>query len=155
MENNLPIPDDLQEKLEKFLSSPDSMAKISGLLGSLGQGEAAAPSVAPPSPPSTSSMPDLTKLMPLLAGMSGDSDDTRLLRALRPYLRGERADRLDGALKMMQLSQVLPLVSGLKKDLDVAPELKNASSELNKSVNGVKDELQKAEKVIKKAAMKK
>lgn len=115
MENNLPVPDDLQEKLQNFLSSPESMAKISGLLGSLGQGEGAPP-VASPAPSVPPAMPDLAKLMPLLSGLSGESDDTRLLRALRPYLHGERADRLDGALKMMQLSQVLPLMNTLKKE---------------------------------------
>ncbi|MBQ8495337.1 MAG: hypothetical protein IJ465_06245 [Clostridia bacterium] len=119
MDNNVSLPDDLQEKLSKLLSSPESMAKISGLLGSLGgtpppPAEAAPP---PPSPPpAAGGSPegiDIAKLLPLLSGFSGDSDDARLLRALKPYLHGERAGRLDGALRMLQLSQVLPLVSGL------------------------------------------
>lgn len=120
MDNNVSLPDDLQEKLNKLLSSPESMAKISGLLGSLGgvppspPPEESAPS--PPPPPAGGGLPegiDIAKLLPLLSGFSGDNDDTRLLRALKPYLHGERAGRLDGALRMLQLSQVLPLVSGL------------------------------------------
>ena len=119
MDNNVSLPDDLQEKLSKLLSSPESMAKISGLLGSLGgtpppPAEAAPP---PPSPPpAAGGSPegiDIAKLLPLLSGFSGDSDVSRLLRELKPYLHGERAGRLDGALRMLQLSQVLPLVSGL------------------------------------------
>lgn len=121
MENNVSLPDDLQEKLNKLLSSPESMAKISGLLGSLGGAPPPPPAEAAPPPPSpppaaAGGLPegiDVSKLLPLLSGFSGDNDDTRLLRALKPYLHGERAGRLDGALRMLQLSQVLPLVSGL------------------------------------------
>lgn len=118
MDNNVSLPDDLQEKLSKLLSSPESMAKISGLLGSLGGTTPPPAEAAPPPspPPAAGGLPegiDIAKLLPLLSGFSGDSDDTRLLRALKPYLHGERAGRLDGALRMLQLSQVLPLVSGL------------------------------------------
>ncbi len=116
MDNNVSLPDDLQEKLSKLLSSPESMAKISGLLGSLGGAPSAPPTEPSPPPPPAGGLPegiDITKLLPLLSGFSGDNDDTRLLRALKPYLHGERAGRLDGALRMLQLSQVLPLVSGL------------------------------------------
>ena len=120
MDNNVSLPDDLQEKLSKLLSSPESMAKISGLLGSLGgtppSPPPTEPAPSPPPPPAAGGLPegiDIAKLLPLLSGFSGDNDDTRLLRALKPYLHGERAGRLDGALRMLQLSQVLPLVSGL------------------------------------------
>ena len=118
MDNNVSLPDDLQEKLSKLLSSPESMAKISGLLGSLGGTPPPPAEAAPPPspPPAAGGLPegiDIAKLLPLLSGFSGDSDDARLLRALKPYLHGERAGRLDGALRMLQLSQVLPLVSGL------------------------------------------
>lgn len=118
MDNNVSLPDDLQEKLSKLLSSPESMAKISGLLGSLGgtpppPAEAAPPPSPPPVAGGSPEGIDIAKLLPLLSGFSGDSDDARLLRALKPYLHGERAGRLDGALRMLQLSQVLPLVSGL------------------------------------------
>lgn len=122
MDSNLPLPDDLQEKLGKVLSSPESMAKISQLLGSLGGAAPTSPPADAPAPPPASSPPpagglpegvDIARLLPLLSGLSGDNDDARLLRALRPYLHGERAGRLDGAIRMVQLSQVLPLVSGL------------------------------------------
>ena len=118
MDNNVSLPDDLQEKLSKLLSSPESMAKISGLLGSLGgtpppPAEAAPPPSPPPAAGGSPEGIDIAKLLPLLSGFSGDSDDARLLRALKPYLHGERAGRLDGALRMLQLSQVLPLVWGL------------------------------------------
>ena len=52
----------------------------------------------------------LTKLLPLLSGGGREDENTALLRALRPYLHGEREKRLDGAIKLLQMSQVLPLL---------------------------------------------
>lgn len=101
--------DSLEEKLNRVLSDPDSMARLQGLLGNLGKTPSAAE--APPAAP----LPDIGKLMPLLSGLQSEGDDARLLRALRPYLHGERADRLDGAIRMVQLSQVLPLLTGGKE----------------------------------------
>lgn len=43
----------------------------------------------------------------------------------------------------------------LKKDLDITPELKDASAEWNKSVKSVKEELGQAEKQIREDTMKK
>ena len=43
----------------------------------------------------------------------------------------------------------------LKKDLDITPELKDASAEWNKSVTSVKEELGQAEKQIREDTMKK
>ena len=82
----------------------------------------------------------------------------RMVRKARALVREVKKetgwDELEKEYKDTR-SDVNRTVSDLKKDLDVAPELKNASAELNKSVDGVKDELQKAEKVIKKATFKK
>ena len=97
--------------MERILSDPSSMAKLQGLLGSLG----ASPPDPPPPPAEPPPLPDLTRLLPLLSGLQHDNDDARLLRALKPYLHGERADRLDGAIRMVQLSQVLPLLTGGKE----------------------------------------
>ena len=38
--------------------------------------------------------------------------------------------------------------SDLKKDMDITPELKSASQELNKSLNGVKKDLKQTEKEV-------
>ncbi len=38
--------------------------------------------------------------------------------------------------------------SDLKKDMDITPELKSASQELNNSLNGVKKDLKQAEKEV-------
>ena len=52
----------------------------------------------------------LQKLLPLLGSMNRETEDTRLLRALRPYLHGEREQRLDQAIQMMRIAQLLPLL---------------------------------------------
>lgn len=106
--------DDLNEKIERLLSSPDSMAKIQSMMAALGGGDGQ-PTVDAPPPPSASptGMPDLTmiaKLAPLMGAFSQESDDTRLLQALRPYLHGERAGRLDESVKLLRLTKLLPLL---------------------------------------------
>ena len=58
-------------------------------------------------------MPDLgmlAKLAPLMGAMGKENDDTRLLQALRPYLHGEREHRLDDAVRLLQLTRLLPLL---------------------------------------------
>ncbi len=61
-------------------------------------------------------LPDLgmlTKLLPLFTSLQQDNENTRLLHALRPHLHGDREQKLDGAIKMMQLAQLLPLLGKL------------------------------------------
>lgn len=104
--------DDLNEKLERLLSDPEGIAKIQAAMSALGGGESTAP--APPSaPPPPSAVPDmtaLTRLMPLIANLGADSDDTRLLGALRPYLHGQRVERLDESMRLLQLIKLIPLL---------------------------------------------
>ena len=110
--------DDLNEKIERLLSSPDSMAKIQSMMAALGGGDNPPAAPVSSSPPPSTGMPDLAmleKLAPLMGAFSQESDDTRLLQALRPYLHGERAGRLDESVKLLRLTKLLPLLqqSGL------------------------------------------
>ena len=106
--------DDLNEKLNRLLSDPEGLAKIQAAMSALGGGETHPPSPPPaPAPPAGGGGFDpalLGRLMPLLSGMNGDNEDTRLLEALRPYLRGERAGRLDDTMQLMRLARLLPLL---------------------------------------------
>ena len=100
--------DDLNEKLERLLSDPEGIAKIQAAMSALG-GESSPPTPAPPPTP----MPDmaaLTRLMPLISNLGADSDDTRLLGALRPYLHGQRVERLDESMRLLQLIKLIPLL---------------------------------------------
>lgn len=112
--------DDLNEKLARLLSDPNSMAKIQSAMATLGGGDSTEPSPAPPPPvappsvePPIGNLPDLsmlTRLMPLMGAFNQEDDDTRLLQALRPYLHGERSERLDETMKLLRLTKLLPLL---------------------------------------------
>lgn len=103
--------DDLTEKLNRLLSDPEGLAKIQAAMTALGAGGDSAPE--PPAPQPLPAMPDLaglSRLMPLLSGAGQDTEDTRLLHALRPYLHGQRAQRLDEAVRLLKLAHLLPLL---------------------------------------------
>lgn len=112
--------EDLNDKIARVLSDPDSLAKIQGMMAALGGGDSPAPPAAtiqettpPPGNGGGASMPDLgalSRLMPLMGAFDREDDDTRLLQALRPYLHGERAGRLDETMKLLKLTRLLPLL---------------------------------------------
>ncbi len=111
--------DDLNDKISRLLSDPDSMATLRAAMASLGGGEASPPTAeAEPSPPTPApslleGLPDLSmlqKLAPLMGAFGKEDDDTRLLQALRPYLHGEREQRLDDTMRMLKLTKLLPLL---------------------------------------------
>ncbi len=110
--------DDLNDKISRLLSDPDSIATLRAAMASLGGGETP-PAEAPPPPPSPATpsplegLPDLSmlqKLAPLMGAFGQEDDDTRLLQALRPYLHGEREQRLDDTMRMLKLTKLLPLL---------------------------------------------
>ena len=101
--------DDLSEKLERLLSDPEGIAKIQAAMSALGGEVSPPPTPAPPPSP----MPDmaaLTRLMPLISHLGTDSDDTRLLQSLRPYLHGQRVERLEDSMRLLQLIKLIPLL---------------------------------------------
>ena len=125
---------EFDEKLNQLLSNPDSMAQIMQLAQSLsgsfqepGAAENSAPQGAPPpppppppSPPSSPPIPDLSQLLhnldpQMLAGLlplmrelnspvSGQRE--QLLQALKPFLREQRQQNIDKALKLAKLLHI-------------------------------------------------
>ncbi len=107
--------DDLNEKLDRLLSSPDGLKQIGDLMAALG-GEA---DNAPPPPPVD--MPDLSqimKLMPLIGMIGKEDNNTALLSALRPHLSAERQKRLDEAGQFLKIAKLLPLLKDMKGEDD-------------------------------------
>lgn len=123
--------DDLNQKINDLLNSPDGMARIRNMMEALGlstdEGKDGQPDAqtAPsepeetPDPPvpapaaSGGGMPDMSilfKLAPLLGNMNKDDENTVLLKALRPYLHGDREKRLDDAIQILRLMKFLPLI---------------------------------------------
>ena len=122
--------DDLAGKLTELLNDPQTMEKIKGLSGLLGQSssEAAQPShPAAPQQPAVSDtsafpadmMQTMLKLAPLVSTLKQEDDSTRLLHALRPLLGEKRQKRLDESVRMMQMMRILPLLksSGILSNL--------------------------------------
>ena len=95
---------------------PQSMPDLSGLLATLGGGTTAAP---PANGGLGGLSPDVLqtvgKLAPLLSQVNREDDSTRLLRALRPLLSSARQQKLDEAIKILQMMRLFPLLknSGL------------------------------------------
>ena len=102
--------EDLSEKLAGLLSSPEGMAKIQSAMAALG-GVLPREEAPPPPAESGADMAMLGKILPLLGNLNQENEDTRLLSALRPYLHGQRAERLEESMRLMQLMRLLPLLT--------------------------------------------
>lgn len=137
--------DDLSQKIESLLNSPEGMQKIQAALSSLGGSAPDTGADPPPAQPagkdtlaqllsglagpdstqtdtpqasSDGGLPDLTRimqLMPLLSSLNKEDENTALLKALRPLLHGEREKRVDDAIQMMKLMKLVPLLTDQKK----------------------------------------
>jgi len=112
------VVDDLEAKLDRLLSSPDSLKRVEELMaGFAASPPASLPSAEPAAP--SDGLPDiaqLMKLLPLFEQWGKGDDQTALLRALRPHLQDGRRKRLDDAEKMLRLMKLLPLIKELQKE---------------------------------------
>ncbi|MCD8051364.1 MAG: hypothetical protein LUE89_06760 [Clostridiales bacterium] len=117
--------DDFEEKLNSILSSPEAMGQIMSLASSIAgkpEGEGAAPTEAaaqPDSSPAAEGENPLNLLQNLDPAMvqrimglyreynRGGDEKTALLQAMRPFLRAERQERLDKAVRIARFSRVI------------------------------------------------
>ena len=116
---------DLGSMLESILSDPGQMEKFTqmaqSLMGQMGQnppGTSGSPEPAEqpvavseaPAAPAALSLPTDTRLLSALgkafAGGGGKSRSTALLVAMRPYMRPEKQEKLDRAMKIAQMVNV-------------------------------------------------
>lgn len=104
--------DDLSEKLDKLLSSPDSMKRIEDMMAALGASPPDPPAV-PPATDGDFDMSMLFKILPAIESLSKQDDNTALLHALRPHLQQDRRKKLDEAANMIKLMKMLPLIKEL------------------------------------------
>lgn len=111
---------DIGAMLQSVLSDPEQMAQITklaqGLMGA--QGGEGLPSPPSPSaeetPPPAPGMPDFSqgemKLFSTLgkafAAGKGNTRSTGLLMAMRPYMKAEKQEKLDRAIKIAQMVHV-------------------------------------------------
>lgn len=111
--------DDLSDKIQQLLSSPDTMQRIQSMMSAFGGTDntpAPPPTLAPA--PTPEPMPDMTmflKLAPILSNLQQEDENAALLRALRPYMHQERSKRIDEAIQILHLIKLLPLLKGFGK----------------------------------------
>lgn len=123
--------EDLSRKISELLGDPQTMEQIRGLAGMLGQSAPSSEAAPPPAEKSTavsdtppvSGIPDanmlgmVMKLAPLFQSFRDEDESTRLLRALKPFMHEERAKRIDGAIRLLHIMKILPLLKGSGIDL--------------------------------------
>lgn len=110
--------DDLTQKLNEILNSPEGMQKLKAAAASLGilndDKSQPSPSGADTSQDMQTVQKDdfdaIKKLMPLVSNIRKDDQDLLLLKAIRPYLQDSRQTRLDETIKVMHMLKVLPLL---------------------------------------------
>lgn len=113
--------DDLTEKLSELLNDPESMNRVRQMAESiLGEKEEEKPSS--PSIPDIGSMlgpGELKTMMTLISKFNSSSNDSRtqLLTALKPHLSEPRREKVDTAIKILKVLELLPLIkeSGILK----------------------------------------
>ena len=104
--------DDLSEKLAEILNDPQSMERIKKMTESLLGNEEK------PSPNALSNlndMPDaneMQKIISIMTRLKSESNDSRalLLKALKPNLSPKRQEKVDTAIKLLKIIELLPLL---------------------------------------------
>ncbi|MBS5427656.1 MAG: hypothetical protein KHY52_00215 [Firmicutes bacterium] len=100
--------ENLEEKLSQVLNDPNSMAQLMSFAQSLGMGP---PDTPPPPGPSPGPPPGdeafVRGILQLVRQANQkDGPQEALLAALKPYLRPERREKLDRAMRIARISQI-------------------------------------------------
>lgn len=104
--------ENLEEKLSQVLNDPNSMAQLMSFAQSLGMGPPdAPPPPGPPPRPSPGPPPGddafVRGILQLVRQANQkDGPQEALLAALKPYLRPDRREKLDRAMRIARISQI-------------------------------------------------
>ena len=128
--------ENLEEKLSQVLNDPNSMAQLMSFAQSLGMGPPdAPPPPGPPPGPSPGPPPGddafVRGILQLVRQANQkDGPQEALLAALKPYLRPERREKLDRAMRIARISQIAGgalkqhggLLGGAERCITVIPQ---------------------------------
>ncbi|MCD7847870.1 MAG: hypothetical protein LUG49_07610 [Oscillospiraceae bacterium] len=103
--------DDFAEKISQVLSDEESMKQIGELAAMLGLSPDGSPQQEAPKAPENPDMSAIAGLMQKMKSFQPDDDNTRFLLALRPLLGEEKQNKIDRAVKVLRLLNLLPLIS--------------------------------------------
>ena len=95
--------DEFEATLNRVLSDPAEMEKLTRLAGQLFGGEGEKPGG------DSGGMPDIGALKNLMGGGETGGDKTALVKAISPYLRPERREKLKKALRLARAARVARL----------------------------------------------
>lgn len=103
--------DDISAKLSEILSDPESMNRVKEMAESILNKSPE------PEPPKTdlnglADIGDITQIMGLVSRLQSQNDDPRaaLLSALKPHLSEAKQEKVDTAIKILRLLDLLPLI---------------------------------------------
>lgn len=100
--------EDINAKISQLLNDPEGMDRLRKMAESVLGGAEKPPEPAVPALPDF----DMTRIIPLLSKLNSRATDNRtaLLLALRPHLSERRQERLDRAVKLLKVADMLPLL---------------------------------------------
>lgn len=107
---------DLAATLLELLNSDEGAEKLKDLANTLINGNPSKDSDQKsesenPQLPNLELISMMAKIMPLLSSLGSDDKGTALLRALKPHLGKPKQQRVDEAIKIMQLMKMLPVIT--------------------------------------------
>lgn len=102
--------DDISEKLATILNDPDSMNRVRQMAESILGGEKAENKNEENDLGITAG--DMQTIMSLVSRFNSSKDDdrTRLLMALKPHLSEPKREKVDTAVKILKMIELLPLL---------------------------------------------
>lgn len=104
--------DDLQSTISQILSDEESMRRLQGLAEQLFEGGNEKPTENSNNSPALPQGIDMQKIMHIISKLQSNSNDsrTRLLLALKENLSEKKAARVDSAVKILKLIELIPLI---------------------------------------------
>jgi len=103
--------DDISAKLSEILSDPESMNRVKEMAESILN---KSPEPEPPKADlsALTDIGDITQIMGLVSRLQSQNDDPRaaLLSALKPHLSEAKQEKVDTAIKILRLLDLLPLI---------------------------------------------
>ena len=100
---------DLEEQINRILSDPGQMEKLSGLASLLMGGERG--EAAPP-PPAPGLDPGLLQKLGSALDSGEAGRETALLKAMRPWLSEKRQHKMDRAMQLAKLARIARIALG-------------------------------------------
>ena len=110
--------DDISEKLAEILNDPDSLNRVREMAENILGGNSQKAEAPPPAADFSSLFGgdidpvQIGKIMSVMSRLKNDRDDNRakLLLALKPHLSAPRREKVDTAIKLLKLIDLLPLL---------------------------------------------